>query len=310
MINPTFARALALLRLAMLAPALFASPSFVAAKAPQVPAAVSDQPWYPPGYRDLRIAAESMMRTFPRDPGIVLWEDWNNPRKRTYDVIDCMLGYDLPENSDWQIHLRERLALDVARMRTELARLGYRPQVYEAALLAHERAALAHFPALRKPPPPVDYEALPDDASLLDAPASDDSASELEGEDDTYHQFWGLKELAATLEANRQRLQPTKPQIIMQGGCGAGEVEFNVALAPPTGRLWLLNAFAFKVCERKVADPWNHQACGWSEFASGDTTIASGRYMYEARWPDGTVRRGAKVLQETEDGSTIVIRRN
>ena len=79
---------------------------------------------------------------------------------------------------------------------------------------------------------------------------------------------------------------------------------------PTSGQLWLINAFAFKVCERKVADPWDHGACGWSEFISGDTTTASGRYMYEARWPNGTVRRGAKVLQETEDGGAIVIRRN
>ena len=301
--TPTFARALALQRSALLALALFAAPSLAAAKAPPVEAAVPDQPWYPPGYRDLRIAAEGTVRTFPRDQVAVL-HNWDDDGEGDYDVIDCMLGYDLPENPDWQVHLRELLALDVARMRTELASLGYRPAVYEAALLAHERAALAHFPAVRQPPPPVDYDALPDDAPLPEV------AIETGDDDDTYDSFWGLEKLAATLEANRQRLQPRKPRIVYDGGCGAGEVEFSVALSPPTGHLWLINAFAFKVCERKVADPWNHQACGWSEFASGDTTTASGRYMYEARWPDGTVRRGAKVLQESEDGGVIVIRRN
>jgi hypothetical protein len=276
-----------------------------AAKPAQPQINVPDQPWYPSGYRDLRIAAEATITAFPRPRDWMLSADYDDPRKQAYDVIDCNLGYDLPENPDWQLHLRELLALDVARMRTELRRLGYRPEVYEQALLDHERASLAHFPVLREPAPRVDYEALPDDAAI---PEPGPETSE---EDDSYYDsFWGLEELAAKLEAQRIRLQPDKPRFIKIGDCGAGETEFSVVLSPPDGRLWLINAFAFKVCERKVADPWNHEACGWSEFTSGDTTTASGRYMYEARWPNGTVRRGAKLLQETEDGGAIVIRRN
>ena len=278
---------------------LLAAPSPAAAKpAPPAEASVPDQPWYPPGYRDLRIAAEETVKTFPRDPRTVLWEDWDNPRKQTYDVIDCSLGYDLPETDDRQVDWQSRLALDIARMRSELRRLGYRPEIYDHPLLDHERGMLAQIAD------PKAFQA-PDDPGVA---AEGDAAGE---ETPVYYdEFWGKEALAAAMEANRRRLQPGKPRIIMEGGCGAGEVEFSVALSPPNGRLWLINAFAFKVCERKMADPWNHQACGWSEFASGETTTASGRYMYEARWPDGTVKRGAKVLEETEDGGAIVIRRN
>ena len=245
------------------------------AAAPSIP----DRPWYPHGYRDMRIAAEETVRLFPP----ALWEGDD-----VYDVVDCGAGSsDVPANPDWRAGQRELLALDVARMRSELARLGYRPQVYDAALIAHERAALGQIRIAR-----------PIAAETADSQSDYDSI------------FWGREQLAKAMEARRKQLQPRKPQIISVGGCGDGEQEFSVKLSPPNGRLWLINAFAFKLCERKVADPWNHEACGWSEFASGESATASGRYMYEARWPDGTVRRGAKVLQGTEDGGAIVIRRD
>ena len=121
-----------------------------------------------------------------------------------------------------------------------------------------------------------------------------------------------LGALKDELEARRQRLSPRLPGFVVSGGCGAGESEFEIRLVPATGELWLINAFAFRVCERKVADPWNHRACSWSQYGEGDSTFASGRYMYEARWPDGTVKRGARVLEgnfEEEDGTVITFRR-
>lgn len=292
--------------LAGLVPAavLLATPALAAGTPPRPAAAatVPDQPWYPPGYRDLRIAAAETMRIFPRDPRSILTDfgDRGDHSFKTYDVIDCNLGYDLPDNPDWRAAQRALLALDIARMRTELAKLGYAPKVYDAALLAHERAALTQI-RQATPPPPVN--------SASDAAASDEPAA-AETEDAYDATFWGHAALAKRMEAQRKRLQPNKPRIIMEGGCGGGEGEFTVALAPANGRLWLVNAFAFKVCERKRPDAWDHRACGWNEYASGDKTIASGRYMYEARWPDGMVRRGAKILDETADGGAIVIRRN
>ncbi len=274
------------------------------ARAAAAAVAVPDQPWYPKGYRDLRIAAAETVRIFPRDPQAVLndFGDRVDQGYKTYDVIDCSLGYDLPNATDDRQGWQELLALDVARMRGELRGLGYRPEIYDRPLLDHERASLAHF-AVVKPRP---AQTVSDDASS--PPAAD--AAITEDEDAYYDSFWGLDTLAKTMEARRKRLQPRKPRLVADGGCGGGEAEFTVALSPPTGRLWLINAFAFKVCERKVRDPWDHVACGWNDYASGDKTIASGRYMYEARWPGGAVRRGAKVLDETEDGAAIVIRRD
>ena len=297
--TPTLAHALAWL----LPAAVFLAAPAPATSKPAPPATlepVPDQPWYPPGYRDLRIAAEGTMQAFPRDLDWVMSPDWDNPHKKTYDVIDCNLGYDLEAATDNQEGWRQLLALDVARMRTEFHKLGYRQAVYDQPLLDHERTSLAFFAEAKPRPLPVETVGDQDGAE----PTAQDDETEY------YDSWWGLDTLAEKLEANRKRLQPNKPRIIMEGGCGAGEAEFTVELSPPTGHLWLINAFAFKVCERKVPNPWDHGACSWGEFESGEKTTASGRYMYEARWPDGTVRRGAKDLHETEDGAAIVIRRN
>ena len=54
---------------------------------------IPNQPWYPAGYLDMREAAASQVEDFPRNPRVVLMEDWDDPNLKTYDVIDCMLGW-------------------------------------------------------------------------------------------------------------------------------------------------------------------------------------------------------------------------
>ena len=294
--TPTLAHALAWL---LPAAVFLAAPAPAASKParPAAPETVPDQPWYPPGYRDLRIAAAETMRLFPRYSGSVLTPDNGG---KTYDVVDCMLDYDLPRAVENVEGWRELLALDVARMRSELHMLGYSPQIYDQALLDHERASLAYFARVKPRPEWTEGDNAAD--------AAEQPAVEEEGA--YYDSAWGHEALAETMEAKRKQLQPRKPRIVYERSCGGGQSEFSVVLSPANGRLWLINAFAFKVCERKVADPWDHRVCDWNEFATGETSPFSGRYMYEARWPNGAVRRGAKLLEETDDGGAIVIRRN
>lgn len=265
---------------------------------------IADQPWHPPGYRDLRIAAARQMATFPRDPRIVVFRFADNPP--TYDVVDCNSGVDLPEGMDpYQAALAE-VALDVARMRFELRRLGYRKEIYEQPLLEYEREALADIEEER---------ALGSFSET--APTELDASEDAQPEEPVDYSEWqdrGTPKLAREMNARRTRLQPRLPEIIYEGGCGAGEADFKIKLVPANGQLWLINAFAFRVCERKVGDPWNHNACGWTQYSDGEDTMASGRYMFEARWPDGTVRRGAKILQgdmaSDEEETIITFRRN
>lgn len=248
---------------------------------PQALAAIRNQAWYPDGYLDLREAAASHVKDYPRDPRVVIF-DWGDPKLAFYDVIDCNLDYHLPSDMDPYERQVAALALDIARMRYELAELGYNRQVHDGPLLDYERAALEAFAAEG-----TDRAANPESYVI---------------------QNWDLLgALAREMEARRAELNPKRPRIVSEGGCGAGEGEFEIHLIPADGELWLINAFAFRVCERKVADPWNHRACGWTQYQEGDTTFASGRYMYEARW-GGTVRRGARVLEaDPADGDVTQV---
>jgi hypothetical protein len=282
----------------LLALALLPSPA-TAQSAPAIP----DQAWYPEGYRDLRIAAALQAETFPRADDIIVVEDFDDPRLKAYDLIDCDPFYDVPEGLEEQEADRVQLAIDVSKMRAEFARLGYPLEVYDQPMLDYERFMLAG--------------AEPVWAGRLLALMAKYPDGEIEGfagtaEESSLLGSGMLGALAAELNARRARLSPRLPRFVVEGGCGAGEEEFEIRLVPATGELWLINAFAFRVCERKVADPWNHRACGWSQYSAGDTTVASGRYMYEARWPDGTVKRGARVLQadfDNDETGAVTFRR-
>lgn len=113
-----------------------------------------------------------------------------------YDLIDCDSEYFVPEGVDPLISRYRSLAMEVARIGSELRRLGYSAQIYEQPLREHERTALARI--MRE------KAAEGGDESLID--------------EDPYE---ALYPLAAAMESNRARLQPRKPAIKAEGGCGS-----------------------------------------------------------------------------------------
>lgn len=259
---------------------------------------IPEQPWYPAGYRDLRIAAEIHWRSRvepepPPQPDTDMpdeaYEEYPEEEPdpdyvRRFDVISCWADSALPTAAEMMSPLDDDfvlLALDVADVRVRLQDEGYPAAMYEDDLLQSERQALKKLP-------------IPDDA-------------------EEYGSGFDFTKFAAILEKKRRKLAPGKIEIMADGGCGAGEAGFNVRMVPASGRLWLISAFAFRVCERKARDPWTLTACRWTEYGSGDEVTASGRYVYQVRWPDGTVQRGTRELQG-EDGSdemaTITFRKN
>ena len=63
----------------------------------------------------------------------------------------------------------------------------------------------------------------------------------------------------------------------------------------------MINAFAFKVCTRKKPDPWDRFACKWNEIETGVDQTLSGRYVYQVKWPDGTVHKGTREIVPSYD---------
>lgn len=267
------------------------TPQALAQPAPDVPA----RDWYPEGYHDLRIAAAQQVATFPEE-------------LFSYDLYSCTLGDDLPEDMNEGDRELALVALEISQFRSDFADIGYPLEVYDLPLLEYERWLLTgDVPPWGRRAAEVESEPVPETEEYSDVDWTPEQIAEFE-----LREYGMLSALKDVLEERRKQISPRKPRFFVEGGCGAGEEEFEIKLEPANGELWLINAFAFRVCERKVADPWDHRACGWTQYLNDDSAFASGRYMYEARW-GSTVKRGARVLQydyDEDEGGVITFRRN
>lgn len=308
------------IRMLMLVAAL-ASPVAAGAKEPigaaglkAIEAKVPPQDWYPDGYYDIRIAAEGQIADFPRD---TLTMDWGDGQPPYYDVIDCNAEYVSLDETDPLTARYGGVALEVARLRAEFERMKYPVAVYAEPLLAFEKAMIEDAKAAPEPMSEADIAAADaaalaadDDANAnaaasaaadaaMAADAPDAAADPADGggfENDPYYR------LAQAVEANRARLAPKLPKVVADGGCGAGEGNpVIVRTSPPQGEVLMINAFAFKVCTRKKPDPWDRFACKWNEIETGVDQTLSGRYVYQVKWPDGTVRKGTREIVPSYD---------
>ena len=265
-----------------------------------IEAKVPPQDWYPDGYYDIRIAAEGQIADFPRD---TLTMDWGDGQPPYYDVIDCNAEYVSLDETDPLTARYGGVALEVARLRAEFERMKYPVAVYAEPLLAFEKAMVEDAKAAPEPMSAADIAAadaaaLAADAAMA-ADAPDAAAEPADGggfENDPYYR------LAQAVEANRARLAPKLPKVVADGGCGAGEGNpVIVRTSPPKGEVLMINAFAFKVCTRKKPDPWDRFACKWNEIETGVDQTLSGRYVYQVKWPDGTVRKGTREIVPSYD---------
>ena len=77
---------------------------------------------------------------------------------------------------------------------------------------------------------------------------------------------------------------------------------------PPEGEVLMISAFAFKVCVLRKPDPWDRFACRWNEIETGAAKPMSGRFVYQVKWPDGTVRKGTREIAPG-GSSTVTFRK-
>lgn len=306
-------------RMTMLLAAI-ASPVTTMAKEPidaaglkAIEAKVPRQSWYPEGYYDVRIAAEAEQRETPVATRDILG-DWNDGEGKRYDVIDC--GAEPPPalEVDPVTARYGFVASEIARIRSDLDRLKFPPSLYAEPLLAFERGEIE---AATKGPDPqqqaieaAKWEAAAAEAERLgqEPPAyPEDLSAESDEIEDPY------STLATAIEANRARLAPKLPKVVAEGGCGAGGAgPVIVKTVPPQGEVLLVNAFAFKVCTRKVPDPWDRFKCKWTEIETDVKKSLAGRYVYQVTWPDGTVRKGTRDIvpeYDTDEAVTVTFKK-
>lgn len=288
-------------RAAMLAAALIMPAQVVMAKTDILTAAdltklerkVPVQPWYPEGYYDVRIAAEGEATAYPRALSDILFM---MDGKKTYDTVDCGREYVVPDAADPVTTRYGDVAMEIAQLRSEFERMGFPLAVYDEPLRIYERALIDEARAK-----PLAEEA-------------DDNTAAPQNEEEYDYEKAPYSVFAKAVEANRQRLAPKLPVVIADGGCGDGGLDQQTIIrtVPPSGEVLLVNAFAFKVCTRKLKNPWDRFACRWNEVETGKATDLSGRYVYQVRWPDGTVKRGTREIYpefEATEPNIVTIRK-
>jgi hypothetical protein len=280
-----------LIGLLVAAPAEARAPA-TAAELKRIEAEVPPQDWYPEGYYDARIAAAAELAEAPvakRD----LAPDWGDGAR--YDILGCGGFFITPEESDEATQRYGNTALEIARMRRDLVTIGYPADVYAAPLATYERHLVEQ--AKRRTPdqvlmalgigPDEIYDALPeaeDEAEVGEPPEA---------------------ALARTIEANRARMARHLPGVIADGGCGdAPPAPVILRTEPPGGEVLLISAFAFKVCTRKLPNPWDRFTCRWKEVETGKPAEIRGRTVYQIRWPDGAARRGIREFELNYNDNT------
>lgn len=268
--------------------------------APVALAAAQAQPsapaYYPAGYAEMKQAAAIFAsETFGKPEESKAIAAYGN----VYAIEDCQEwaeNAELDQAVDRKTLALEALARRIAKHEHYLSQL-YPAAVYAAALSDYERRAIEHHSLEPPPRPPEgDYES----AVYLEY-------QEWDSRD------WKLKEeLAKSIEARRKELAPNAMAVEPGGGCGAGEQPYLVKTQPANGRLWVATKFAFDLCRARKLDPWDTDSCRWTELAPDKEAFLSGRYAYQARWPDGKQARGVRAFDgaPSQEGTVeVVIRR-
>lgn len=119
----------------------------------------------------------------------------------------------------------------------------------------------------------------------------------------------GKKRIAAALNSYRRLSKPSLPRFVVEGGCGAAEIEVHLELRPPNGRLFLIPVFLYKLCQAQHLNPADPRSCDrWTEVLNGTASYVSGDYVYMARWTDGSVRCGPLGFKSNDqEGKTFAI---
>jgi hypothetical protein len=114
-----------------------------------------------------------------------------------------------------------------------------------------------------------------------------------------------LNALAPPLNDARQGNR-SLPEVTVDGGCGAGEITVNIETDPPGAQVLFIPTFFYELCKAQKLSPDDTERCNhWREAVSGSVASVSGDYVYVARWPDGSARRGKLSISPAQEGQTI-----
>jgi hypothetical protein len=212
--------------------------------------------------------------------------------RSTFTLLDDPPGYDLYHcangaeflglsGGDGRTSALANLAFDTVIWRNNLAKLGYPAEIVDPLLSEYETARLAA--ALRSPHETSDQQ------------------------ETARGRF--VERVRARLSDYR-RSKPSLTPVVVEGGCGAGEVNVSIATEPLGAQVMFIPTFFYELCKAQRLDPDDTRRCNrWREAVDGRLSQVAGDYLYMARWPDGAIRRGTLSFTGMEDGQRVVLRK-
>lgn len=204
--------------------------------------------------------------------------DPDGPYVGQFDINSCYYGSEqlgVPED-DPVVPLAD-LAYEVVYISKVMKKAGYPEPVWAGALFEFEGGQLARRTKGR-------YVHDPEDAGYRAA----------------------RQKIVRAANEYREETAGDLPEIIDEGGCGAGGVGVVVVTRPAGGRVNFIPVFFHKLCRAQDLNPDDTAQCDrWREPVDGTLTDVSGDYFYRAVWPDGTEKRGQVSFTNVEEGQTV-----
>lgn len=181
-------------------------------------------------------------------------------------------------------------AHDVTRLRALFIAAGYPEQVWKPLLVEYEEQQL--------------------EIAIAEARSGPHSREGFETSPADEHSGAFYPRFARALNAYRRTSGADLPEVMIEGGCGAGEIGVYVKTSPPNASVVFIPRFFYQLCQKQGVDPTNVGRCDWwREAAEGMLQGFAGDYIYRARWPDGTTREGRISFTDPTEGQTFVIRK-
>ena len=90
-------------------------------------------------------------------------------------------------------------------------------------------------------------------------------------------------------------------------GCGAGEIEFEVASNPPGGKIHIISDTDAMLCVATNKDPWDTEAChGWMGVSTKSMGLV-GIYRYTVSWSNGKKERDKFRIEPMDDAKKLCL---
>jgi hypothetical protein len=233
-----------------------------------------------PEYFAVKTAMQRVSATDPRVEGQRGEQERHAGGVATYDLSNCLRGADYAGTQRApEIKAYADIALDVIVWRNAFRRFAFPATLWQTSLTGYEQTQVDRTIA-GKPP------------------GSEDAVT------DRFQQ-------AMVTRLNAYGASHAGfPRLILHGGCGAGEGNVLIATVPVGAQVLFIPTFFYELCKVQRQNADDPGACPrWREAIEGKLQSVAGDYLYRARWPDGTTRRGTLRFDMGDDGKTITLRK-